>query len=507
MNISGGDGEARPGNHRASVEAYRVSAFTQTMARRSLGSSARHPITMKPQQRSLDWYAPHIVLLVAIGGATTLAGLLLSHPQSGVFWSLVDIAAWLRGAAIPAVVTWPAWGYAWVIALVPSIDWVVPLQACLGGLTLVALAVRLRSAMPRQATLIAILCVLAVPWHDIQVTLYPSALAGSLALLAFLCLDKAFANNDAKQALLAGALVGLAQNFRTELVLLPAFVGICTYGLRSTGIVKSPSLKPMWVFIGAAFVLQLPWALFYHAHANRYSLTESNLGHVMYVSLGSHPNNPWGIDGNDQAAQQAVRDAGYSFSSLSEQGNQFLLRLVVEKVKMHPYGVVGRTIQQLRNTLLAPFSWGEPELDKTDALDLDVLRQELKAQLGVGINVLKLKDYRSRGLYSQAKQNKAAILALLYQVGTVGLGCLVLLLGVLGMVLVLFHSDLRPATPLLWFLGCTAIYKILQDVLLCYQVNYLNNVYPMFLPFVAVSLTTIIDRLRGRMRVASGQSA
>jgi hypothetical protein len=461
---------------------------------------------MNPKERRSDWFANNVVLLAAIGVAVTLAGLLLSHPRGAVFGSIVEIAAWLKGGAMPAVVTWPAWGYAWLVALVPSLELVILLQACIGAVTLAALATTLRISMPRQGTLIAVLCVLAVPWHELQVTLYPSALAGSLVLLALLSLDKAFANNDAKRALLAGVLMGLAQNFRTEFVLLPAFVGVCSYGLRHLGIVKTPSLKPLWVFITAAFTLQLPWALFYHAHTGRYSLTESNFGHVMYVSLGSDSKNPWGIEGNDQAAAEAVRDEGYSFSSLSEQGNQVLRRLVLEKVKIHPDGMVGRTIQQIRNTLMAPFSWGEPKLDKTGARDLDVLRQELKARLGVGINVLKLKDYRSRDLYSQAKENTAAIFALLYQVGTVGLGCLVFLLGILGMILVLFRPDLRPAAPLLWFLGCTAIYKVLQDVLLFYQVNYLNNVYPMFLPFVAISLTTIIDRVQGRTYVAPLQS-
>jgi hypothetical protein len=433
-----------------------------------------------------------------------LTRLLLNHPLSPVFHSIVDIAAWIRGAAKPAVVTWPAWGYAWVVAWIPSFEWLIVLQACIGASALVALARRIRITMPGHGTLMAILCVLAVPWHDLQVTLYPSALAGSLALLSLLCLDRACADNVASRALVAGVLMGLAQNFRTEFVLLPVFIGMCCFGLRYFSIVKIPSLRPLWLFIVVAFALQLPWALFYHAHTGRYSLTESNFGHVMYVSLGSDPNNPWG---NDAAAMQAVRDAGYSFSSLSEQGNQLLRRIVLKKVKIHPYGVVGRTLQQLRNTFLAPFSWGEPTLDKTGARDLDVLRQKLKARLGVGINVFKLRVYRDPALYSQAKEDNGAIAALLYQVITVGLGSLVLLLGILGMVLAALRRTLRPTTPLLWLLCSAAVYKILQDVLLCYQVNYLNNVYPMLLPFVAISLTTIVDRARGRTRLACAQRA
>jgi hypothetical protein len=445
------------------------------------------------------WSATDLILLAAIGVAIALANTLLSHPEGSVFHSIVDIAAWLRGSgAKPSVVTWPAWGYAWVIAAVPKYEWIVVLQGCLGAVVLVALAHRLRLSLPRQGMIIAVLCVLAVPWHDMQVSLYPSGLAGSLALGALLSLDTALSRNDIKAAVLAGVLMGLAQNFRTEFVLVPAFIGIVVTALKFWRLIEVPSMRPMWAFIAVAIILQLPWAVFYHSQTGRYSLTESNFGHVLYVSLGSDTNNPWRIEGNDQGAMEAVREQGYSFSSLSEQGNQVLRRLAWAQVKLHPEGLVQRTLQQLRNTLVAPFSWGEPRLDEAAARDLDVLRQELKARLGVGINAAKLNDYRSKDLYPTAKKNTAATLALVYQVGAVGLGTLVFLLGVLGMVWALFRPAATRMPLLLWILAAAAIYKILQDVLLFYQVNYLDNVYPMFLPFAAVSLTAITDRLRKR---------
>jgi hypothetical protein len=437
---------------------------------------------------------------MAVGAVTVLAIVLLNHAPSAVFIKILPIAAWIRGSPRPALVTWPAWGYAWVVAWIPSLTWIIVLQASIGALAIVALAQRLRSSMPRQGALIAILCVLAIPWHDMQVTLYPSAPAGSFALLALLSLDRACSGNSVARAIVAGLLMGLAQNFRTEFVLLPPLLLMCCIALRYFGNLTIPSMRPLWLFTVTAFALQLPWALFYHANTGRYSLTESNFGHVMYVSLGSDPKNPWGIEGNDAAAMQAVRDAGYPFSSLSEQGNQLLRRIVLQDVKDHPFGLIGRTVQQLRNTLLAPFSWGEPALDNTGARDLDVLRQNLKVRLGVGINVSKLRAYGDPGLYSQASENKGALAALLYQVITVGLGTLVLLLSILGMLLMLLRPALRLGTPLLWLLCATVIYKILQDVLLCYQINYLNNVYPMLLPFVAISVTAIVDWLRGSTR-------
>ena len=454
---------------------------------------------MNPGSAAFIGRGRHVALFAAIGAVSACAYGLLSRPESSVFHSIVDIGAWLRGVgAKPAVVTWPAWGYAWIVAWVPRFDWIIALHASLGAVSLAALAVRLRLSMPRQSAFIAVLCVLAVPWHDMQLTLYPSGVAGSLALLSLLSLDAALTRSELRLGVLAGVLMGLADNFRTEFVLLPVFIGVCSIALRRRRFIQPASLRPLWLFIASALILQLPWAFFYHAQTGRYSLTESNFGHVMYVSLGSDPGNPWKIAGNDAAAMQAVRDEGYAFSSLSEPGNQVLRRLVLARIKQHPYALVARTLQQLRNTFVAPFNWGEPRLDQAGTRDLDVLRQELKARLGVGVNVAKLDDYRSRNLYSNAKENRAAALALSYQIAAVGIGSLVFLLGISGMILALARGRRLHAPLLLWFLGCAAFYKILQDVLLAYQVNYLNNVYPMFIPFAALSLTAMIDLWKGR---------
>ena len=451
---------------------------------------------MSSSSDTARWSAADFATLAAICGVTVLAGVLFRHSEIGVFAFVLEIATWLRGGPMPEVVTWPAWGYAWVVALLPSFGWIIALQASLGVLALGAFAARMRTAIPARGTLIAVLCVFALPWHDLQVTLYPSAPAASFALLALLSLERALVKGSFRWALAAGILLGLAQNFRTENVLLPTFLGIALYVLRRFVDIQIPNLKPMWIFIATAFVMQIPWAQFYHEHAGRYSLTESNFGHVVYVSLGSNLHNPWGIEANDQAAYKAVKDAGYSFSSLSEQGNKFLLGLAAEKVKEHPSGLIGRTLQQFRNTLLAPFNWGEPRLEPAGTLHLDALRQELKSRLGVGVNVLKLRDYRNRGLLEPAEKDMAAIFALIYQTVMTGIGAVMLALGILGIILVVLRPEVRPATPLLWILGATAIYKLLQNALLFYQINYLNGVYPLFIPFVAVSVTFIRNILR-----------
>ena len=71
------------------------------------------------------WSTADIAILAAICGVTVLAGVLFRHSEIGVFAFVVEIATWLRGGPMPEVVTWPAWGYAWVVALLPSFGWII----------------------------------------------------------------------------------------------------------------------------------------------------------------------------------------------------------------------------------------------------------------------------------------------------------------------------------------------------------------------------------------------
>jgi hypothetical protein len=178
------------------------------------------------------WYKNNAMLGGAFVSMMVLAAWLLAHSRGGVFARIRLIADWLGGGEKPAVVTWPAWGYAWLIALIPSYWLVIVLQSGLGALALLILVRRVRVEMSQRRSILIGLCILALPWYNLQTTLYPSAPAGSLALLALLSLDRALTANKPQWAALAGTFMGLAQNFRTEFVLLPAFLGIIVIVFR-----------------------------------------------------------------------------------------------------------------------------------------------------------------------------------------------------------------------------------------------------------------------------------
>ena len=153
-------------------------------------------------------------------------------------------------------------------------------------------------------------------------------------------------------------------------------------------------------------------------------------------------------------------------------------------VQEHPGAFARRTLQQLRNTIVAPFNWGEPILQQGDAVELDALRELIKQRIGVGVNVREFESYRQSGLLDRASHNSRAVSALAYQMVTTGIGSLLLLISISGMLVFSLSRQWEKHRPLWILCAATGFYKIAQDVFLGYQINYLNNVYLVFVPFV-----------------------
>jgi hypothetical protein len=198
------------------------------------------------------------VWVMVVGTATALAAIALNHSPGGVFPRIQAIANWLGGAPKPSVVTWPAWGYAFMIQLLPSLWSLVALQALVGVLAISVLADRLWHHMPRYRLILAALVITAVPWHNIQVELYPSALAGSFALLGLLALDMGLQRRSLAWSVLGGVFFGLGQNFRTEFLLLPVALCGLMWLLRRVRVVQFASVFPVVAAAAVALAMQVP---------------------------------------------------------------------------------------------------------------------------------------------------------------------------------------------------------------------------------------------------------
>jgi hypothetical protein len=334
-----------------------------------------------PQRHSLRFAS-----FVAAGSSvvTLLLAMTLNLDPGGVFAQHADIAKWILGGPKPEVVTWPIWGYASMLALVQDYTVLILLQWLLSIVVLGFLTWKLAGSQ-NHIKLIVIMMILAIPWHMLQLMLYPHGMAGSFCVAGLLALEHCISSKVSVWGVIAGILFGLSQNLRSEFLLLPLFLLVVQLTLTRINLTGRVPTKPFAICILTALAIQVPWAWFYHSQTGKWSLSESNLGHVLYVSMGAHPRNPWGVYNDDRAAQEAVERAGSQHRSLSEEGNTLLFRTVASMALQHPLAVIQRTVVQAWSTLLAPFYWGEPRLAENSRRDLDVLRETVKGALGAGV--------------------------------------------------------------------------------------------------------------------------
>ena len=301
-----------------------------------------------------------------------------------------------------------------------------------------------------------------------------------MAILGLLAMERSLQTRSALWGLLTGALFGLGQNFRSELLLLPGLILIVVLLLRKVESFRGLPIKPLVVCAGTAFIAQIPWAVHCYFHAGRFSLSESNLGHVAFLGLGNLPGNPWGITPRDDFAQQTVTNAGLKCSSLSFKGSDYLMRQFFGDVKEHPLGYAKSVAARVGVTIALPF--GFAMLACTPA-EKETVRALVGLKKAVSPNAATEKAENS-GTVSKAK----VVVVLVY----VLLQCLLIapvsILGIIGFFLAMRTGPFRLTQPLILCLSIAVLYRCGLNVALAHGARYMATVYLCYLPFVANTL-------------------
>ena len=233
----------------------------------------------------------------------------MDHTAGGVFFGLQQIAAWFDGGPKPDVVTYPIWGLAWVLWLIPSVTAVLVLQVLVGSLAAAALFLRIRCELSSGALLLVALFLTCMPWYVTLIKPYPQGFAGAFAIGGILFAERAWRRGQITDSVASGLLFGAAQNFRSELVLLPLFCFGVVFVLRQ--IRPWRPMRTMGWAVGIALLCQVPWALHYRKETGHVRLTESTGPAAMYGALGQLPGNPWGIEFHDRFLEELIANAGY----------------------------------------------------------------------------------------------------------------------------------------------------------------------------------------------------
>ncbi|MFP4368525.1 MAG: hypothetical protein ACOC2K_04950 [Bacteroidota bacterium] len=155
-----------------------------------------------------------------------------------------------------------------------------------------------------------------------------------LLVVVFLYLiNKGISGKNLKYTLSGGAVLGLVINLRPEYLAFPAFILVIVLIFNKTGL--SISLKNYAAAYLIALVMLLPWIYYYYDHTGEVSLSSSNSGLVMYISLGNLRDNPWGIIPEDSAAAEYLESKGIS-NPYSPEGDSLLKETFFEALESHP---------------------------------------------------------------------------------------------------------------------------------------------------------------------------
>lgn len=401
--------------------------------------------------------------------------------QQTNFWNeYVPMAEHLAGTAPREVLTYPTWGYPFLLRWLPDYRWVTGIQVMLGTVAMTWAWVRTRAALPEHTRLVSALFLAAVPWYALQSVKWPLAVAASLVVLGMLAAERAIIDRRASQAALAGALLGAALHFRSEWLPLLPFLAVV--------LLWAPQRRPhrewlLGVTVAAAAMLLVigPWAVHFHRQTGRVSFTASQGGIVAFISLGQLPGNPWGARYEDEYAYEYLTAQGYSDSPSTPEVDSLLMAEFKRRVLAEPLAFARKVAWNSARIMGSGFYNPEPRLTPAQGQEYAILRSALR-----GVNLDRL-----RGGHSAS-----AWLAAGYWVVAKAIGVAFVLLSAIGLVGWIRRRQALTDAPLLWLAAGVLVYSFLLQSILTAEPRYLNGLYLFAVPFCCIGSIWLTGRFR-----------
>lgn len=238
--------------------------------------------------------------------------------------SLLEQMAYLDGAG--NIASYPMWGYAALVAATNSVagDQGILIFQYLLLLASFALIVRMCPLPGLDRPLDAVIFYGALLFYTMLLSVkWPAAIVGFL-LLAFAV------SHQRQHYLLAAVMLLIVYNFRTE--------GLGLWGLYVAYLLISRTAVPWrsWALIAmVSTVLIGAWPTYQYTQNKQFTLTTSNSGGVLYMSLGQLPNNPWDRVYDDHAVIADAKAMGIG-DPWGFEGNARLKQQFFDDVREHP---------------------------------------------------------------------------------------------------------------------------------------------------------------------------
>lgn len=413
-----------------------------------------------------------------------VAGLLTGYLNRGhieqqtIFWAHhVPMAQHFVGTGEREVLTYPLWGYPFLLVLLRDHAVLVGVQILVATIVMIALLLRLRQELGQQRGALTVLFIAAIPWYTLHSVKWPQSCAVSLTILGILLLERACRASSGGLGLAAGVAFGMALQFRSEFLYFPLVItGIALLARKRGGVTVLP-VRPVMICAVAALLLMVPWAIRFHRQTGRVSFTASNGGMVAFLSLGQLPRNPWGVRLEDEYAYEYLKARGVAASALSSAGDRILSAEFVRNVRADPFAFAAKVGWNGASTLLSGFYNGEVPLDPGESERLRRLKSGLKAIVLPG-----------REPSDDGPVHPRVYVALAHWVVLKSAGVLFVLVSLCGLVASL-HRGLR--SPILLLLDAYIGYQFMVVLLLGTEPRHLNGLFLALVPFFVIAASDI----------------
>lgn len=196
-----------------------------------------------------------------------------------------------------------------------------------------------------------------IPYLAVTSVKWPTAIVISLILSFAHFFQKYLLNKSKKSILVAGIVLGIVLNFRSEFLYLPLFL-LLLFLFREIKTSRATIVPSFLIISGLVFILLFPWGLRSKNLDAGFRFTSTNGGLVSYVSLGQLPNNPWGIAPKDTTGYIFVQSHGIT-DPFSPQGDGLLKTAFYENIQSQPLAFLRKMLKNATDALLGGVYTGE----------------------------------------------------------------------------------------------------------------------------------------------------
>jgi len=294
--------------------------------------------------------------------------------QSIVSGHYVPYADWIKGTGDRQILTYPMWGYPAIIALLGSTNAVLFVQAFFSVLVLYMAYIRSCSLFPLPSRTFMFLFMFPLPWYFLHAVRWATSPAVLLGTCSLVLLSK----NRLVLSIIAGVLMGLSFNFRSDWLGIPlvlSFVSLVHFKSNKLPV----NFFQVFVFTALSYLMLIPWLIFSSTVSNYPSLTSSNSGMVAFITLGQLPSNPWGVIHEDSYARVELEKRGYvDVAPYSSEGSRVLGMAWRESIKAHPVAFVKKCVVNFAVLVAGGFYMGELPLNAADMNSVAEARESIR---------------------------------------------------------------------------------------------------------------------------------